>query len=183
MSPKVQPRHAGTMTGRRSSFEEFRSAHAAGRETFLASPDELFWKYMTSRANAFADAFPGAEGGPVSILAEPAEQRVLSKATNAAGGFTVPQDFDSMIVSARRARAVIPNLAREIVTATGVQLPVAAATAHGVATWTAENAGYTPSDDTFAQTVLGAHKATTKTIVSEELAQDADADFDEYLAD
>ena len=34
------------------------------------------------------------------------ELRVLSKATNAGGGYTVPTDLDSMISTVRRSRAV-----------------------------------------------------------------------------
>ena len=56
------------------------------------------------------------------------------------------------------------------------------ATAHGMGSWTSENAAVTASDDTFAQVNLGAFKAMTKTIVSEELLDDALDDFDAYLA-
>jgi Phage capsid family len=47
----------------------------------------------------------------------------------------------------------------------------------------AENAGFTASDETFGQVTVGAHKGATKVIASEELAQDADADFEGYLSD
>jgi HK97 family phage major capsid protein len=39
------------------------------------------------------------------------------------------------------------------------------------------------TDDTFAQVTLNAFKASSKTIVSEELVEDALDDFDTYLAD
>jgi HK97 family phage major capsid protein len=56
-------------------------------------------------------------------------------------------------------------------------------TAHGTSTWTAEDATYTQSDETFGQVSIGAFKATTSLIVSEELATDATPDFEQYLAD
>jgi HK97 family phage major capsid protein len=55
-------------------------------------------------------------------------------------------------------------------------------TTHGVATWTAENASYTASDEVFGQVSVGAFKGATSVIVSEEFARDAGADFEGYLA-
>jgi HK97 family phage major capsid protein len=62
-------------------------------------------------------------------------------------------------------------------------LLVPTTTTHGVATWTAENASYTASDEVFGQVSVGAFKGATQVIVSEELARDALADFEGYLAD
>jgi HK97 family phage major capsid protein len=87
-----------------------------------------------------------------------------------------------MVTTVRRSRAVIGNLAREIVTDEGSALLMSAATTHGVATWTAENASYTASDETFSQVTLNAFKGSAKVIASEELAQDAAGDFDRFLA-
>jgi len=78
---------------------------------------------------------------------------------------------------------VIGNAARQILTDHGRPIPLPTATAHGVGAWTSENASVTASDDTFAQVSVNAFKATTKTIVSEELAADALDEFDRYLAD
>jgi HK97 family phage major capsid protein len=55
--------------------------------------------------------------------------------------------------------------------ARNVALPTA--TAHGTGTWQAENASHTASDETFGHVSLGAYKAGTKVIVSEELGQDS----------
>jgi HK97 family phage major capsid protein len=57
------------------------------------------------------------------------------------------------------------------------------ATTHGSATWVNEGAAVTPSDETFGEVALGAPKASTKVVASEELAQDSRANFDEYLAE
>ena len=59
------------------------------------------------------------------------EQRTLSKATGAAGGFLLPSDFSDAIVSAKRARSVIGELARQFETDNGRALRIPSATAHG----------------------------------------------------
>jgi HK97 family phage major capsid protein len=105
------------------------------------------------------------------------------KATNAAGGYLVPSDFDQMVSTAWRARNVIGELARTIETDHGRAIPLGTATAHRTGAWTAENAAVTATDETFGQVTLNAYKGSTKTIVSEELAEDAIDDFDAYLAD
>lgn len=171
----------------RSSYAEFRSASQVGRQNLAVGERGealTFWKYLTARPNMLAE--DGSEPGwsPARFLFEPTEQRVLSKATSAAGGFLVPQDFDSLITSARRARNVIGNAARQVVTSHGRVIPFPTTTAHGTGAWTSENAAVTASDDTFGQVSVGAFKAVTKTVVSEELVQDAlEDEFDRYLGD
>lgn len=110
------------------------------------------------------------------------EQRVLSKATAAAGANLVPTAFRNEIVNISRFMGPINQLANTITTDSGETIQVPAVSAHGVATWTAENAAYTPSDETFGQISLGAFKAGTKVIVSEELLADAAFGLDTYLA-
>jgi HK97 family phage major capsid protein len=67
-------------------------------------------------------------------------------------------------------------------TDSGETIQIPSVTAHGVATWTAENAAYTASDETFGQVSLGAYKAGRTVIVSEELLTDAAFGLDGYLA-
>jgi HK97 family phage major capsid protein len=162
---------------RRNELAEFRSRAARGEapETHMDA-DLAFWKMLVSPQRA------GALGG-VTYDLEDVERRVLSKATSAAGGYLVPTSFDEQITAARRNRAVIGNVARDLVTGDGSNLLAPTTTAHGTATWSAENAAYTQSDETFGQVTIGAFKASTSLIVSEELATDASADFEGYLAD
>ncbi len=178
MSPRVAPRRRELDES--SSYGEFRSRAASGQQNFGPSLDSTFWRYMTAPPNALK----GPDDHDVAnFLFEPNEQRVLSKATNPAGGFVVPTDFDDMITSARRARNVIANVSRILETEHGRSVPIPSASAHGSGSWTSENAAYVASDDTFAQVTLGAFKASTKSIVSEELAQDALGNFDVYLSE
>jgi hypothetical protein len=69
-----------------------------------------------------------------------------------------------------------------MVTDSGETIQVPANTAHGTASWLAESGSFSPSDETFAQLSLGAYKASTKIIVSEELLQDSAFDLEAYLA-
>jgi HK97 family phage major capsid protein len=110
------------------------------------------------------------------------EQRALSKASGAAGAFLVPTDFYNQIIRSLRFMGSVAQLCTEVVTDSGDSIQVPANTAHGIAYWTAENAAVTPSDETFAQVTLGANKATSKVIVSEELVQDSAFNLDGFLA-
>lgn len=162
----------------RSSYAEFRSRSSVSS---FSTQDSVFWRYMTE-PTAFVSTSEFTGEARLGTLEEE-ELRVLSKASSAAGGYLVPTDFDDQVSSVRRSRAVIGNLAREIVTDEGTTFQLPTATTHGVATWTAENAGYTASDEVFGQVSIGAFKAATKCIASEELVQDAAGDFDRWLAD
>jgi HK97 family phage major capsid protein len=110
------------------------------------------------------------------------EQRVLSKASAGAGANLVPTSFYDQIINILRFMGPINQLASTMTTDSGEALQVPAVSAHGVATWTAENAGYTASDETFGQITLNAFKAGRTVIVSEELLTDAAFGLDNYLA-
>jgi HK97 family phage major capsid protein len=126
-----------------------------------------YWHYLTVRNVAELDI---------------EEQRVLSKATAGAGANLVPTDFYNQIINILRFTGPINQLANTIVTDSGETIQVPAVSAHGVATWTAENAAYTASDETFGQVSLNAFKAGRTVIVSEELLVDAAFALDSYLA-
>lgn len=111
-----------------------------------------------------------------------AERRVLSKASAGAGLNLVPTSFRDEIINILRFTGPFNQLADEIVTDSGETLQVPSVSAHGVATWTAENAAYTASDETFGQISLGAFKAGRTVIVSEELLTDAAFNLEGYLA-
>ena len=66
-------------------------------------------------------------------------------------------------------------------TDSGATLQVPAITSHGVASWTAENAAYSASDEVFGQFSLSAFKAATIIQISEELLQDSAFDLEAYI--
>jgi HK97 family phage major capsid protein len=126
-----------------------------------------YWHYLTAKNLAELDI---------------EEQRVLSKATAGAGANLVPTSFYDQIINILRFTGPINQLASVMTTDSGEALQIPAVSAHGVATWTAENAAYTASDETFGQITLNAFKAARTTIVSEELLTDAAFGLEGYLA-
>lgn len=110
------------------------------------------------------------------------EQRVLSKASAGAGANLVPTAFYNQLINILRFTGPIQDLATKIVTDSGEALQIPSVSAHGTATWTAENAGYTASDETFGQVTLNAFKAGRTVIVSEELLTDSAFGLEGYLA-
>lgn len=188
MTPVITPRKAPA----RSSWEEFRSAKTLREELgeyttgtvgeyvgiddpVSTRPERVFWKLMTAPIST--------TGADLRIhLTEP-ERRTLSKATNGAGAYLVPADLESEIVQVLRSRSVMTRLARVLNTNQGANTGLPTTTAHGTATWTAENASVTASDETFGQVSIGAYKGTAEVLASEELVADADIELDTYLVD
>lgn len=148
------------------SIREWRSKQLDAR--FVDTPEyrSAIYKYLGARSISDLDV---------------EEHRVLSKATNPAGGFIVPTGFERRLIEARRFLGSFESLADVMLTDSGDAIPMPTLTAFGTMTWTAENAAYTPSDDTLGQVTLNAYKATTKVIVSEELLQDSAFDLEDLL--
>jgi HK97 family phage major capsid protein len=157
----------GDMGDAPASFKEYQQQTQGTPAWDAPEVRSAYYKYMTV--------------GSLSEL-DVEEQRALSRATGAAGNFLVPTDFYDQIIRSLRFMGSVATLATEYVTDNGDSIQVPANTAHGTASWTSESGGYTPSDETFAQVTLGANKATTKIIVSEELLQDSAFALDEFLA-
>src|SRR5262245_19803287 len=150
-----------------TSLEEYRAKTQPQRLQDTAEYRMAYWKYLTVRNLAEL---------------EQAEQRVLSEATAGAGANLVPTDFYRQIINILWFTGPINQLANTITTDSGETIQVPTVSAHGVATWTAENAAYTASDETFGQVALNAFKAGRTVIVSEELLTDAAFGLDSYLA-
>jgi HK97 family phage major capsid protein len=149
----------------RTSYDEYRSGRATGEKA-------SFWRWATAPAWVKDDEMDKYLGD---------EYRVLSKAASG-GGFLVVEDAVDMVISAARSQSPIARLAQEYVTEKGEALSVPLAGTHGVAAWIAESGAITPSDETVTEVVLGAFKANTKLIVSEELAVDSEIPLDSFLS-
>jgi HK97 family phage major capsid protein len=111
----------------------------------------------------------------------PGEFRVLSKASAGAGLNTVPTSFQRELIVALRDYGVMRQISRVITTDSGEDLQWPTVTAHGTASWTAENAAFSASDETFGMATLKAYKAATLMKVSEELLQDSAFDLPAYI--
>ena len=150
-----------------ATYKEYQEQRNGPVKSDLPEYRNAFWRYISTQNVQDLDV---------------EENRALSKGTTTAGGFLVPTDLANQIIRAQRDTGAIATLANEIRTDSGETLNLPANTAHGVASWTAESIAYTPSDETFAQVALGAHKSTTKIIVSEELLEDSAFELDSFLA-
>lgn len=111
------------------------------------------------------------------------ELRAQGVATNAAGGFLVPQGFRNRIVETMKAWGMVANVAEVITTASGQTLPWPTNddTANEGAIL-AENTAVTEQDVTLGQAQLGAYMYTSKLVrVSFQLLQDEAFDLDTWL--
>lgn len=117
----------------------------------------------------------GAQG-----MSEP-ERRALTIAPDTAGGYTVPDEFEKQLVQALNAANVMRSLCKVITTSGDRNIPVVSA--HGSASWIAEEGSYNESNETFAQVTLSAYKAGTLIKVSEELLNDSAFNLADYIAD
>jgi HK97 family phage major capsid protein len=149
------------------TYKEYREQRSGVRVQEQPEYRNAFWQYLSTKSLSDLDV---------------EEHRALSKGTTTAGGFLVPTDFYDQLIRALRFMGSMASLATEVVTDSGDSIQVPANTAHGTAAWLAEAGSYSPSDETFAQVTLGANKATSKIIVSEELLQDSAFDLDSFLA-
>lgn len=149
------------------SFMEWRIQSENARPWNLPEVRNAFWHYMSTSNDHELDR---------------EELRTLSKATGPAGGFLVPTDMYDQVIRAERLMGAVAALATTLTTTGGEQLLVPRNLVHGTAAWVAENAAYTPSDETFDQASLSAFKAGAKVIVSEELLTDSAFGLDSFLA-
>jgi HK97 family phage major capsid protein len=152
----------------RSSFREWRED--GDRASIETRP---FWRW-------FDAASYGGDGVDAAQVLTPEEFRVLSKGASG-GGFLVPTDLAESVHAAARAASPIAQLATEFPTQRGDTFNVSLAGTHGTGAWIAESGSYTTSDETITNAALGAFKAGTKIIVSEELRTDEAVDMDDYL--
>lgn len=152
----------GTVAGgKEQPGEESRSANPRANKEYR----DAFWKAMRQTRNAlYAD-----------------EVRALQVGTPSEGGYLVPDEFERTLIQALQNQNIMRTLATVITTGSGDRIiPVVAS--HGTATWTAEEAAITESDEAFAQVTLGAHKLVTLIKVSEELLNDSAFNLEAYIA-
>jgi HK97 family phage major capsid protein len=138
---------------------------------------------------------PGAQGAKPASPRATAEYRadflnilrgrapvnnVLSTSPDTDGGYLVPTEFETQIVTGLEEANIIRSLAKTINTSAERKIPIAAT--HSTAQWTAENAAYTESDPAFAQKTIDAFKLTDLVKVSVELLQDSMFDLESYIA-
>ena len=105
----------------------------------------------------------------------------LSIGSDSEGGYLVPDEFETTLVSALQDENIIRNLAHVITSSSGdKKIPVVAS--NGAALWVDEGAAIPESNDGFGQVNLGAHKLATLLKISEELLNDSAFNLEQYAA-
>lgn len=101
------------------------------------------------------------------------------------GGYTVAEGFFNELESAMKAFGGMLNVARTITTSTGADLPMPTSDdTSNKGAILGENKPITEQDVMFSQTVLGAHKYTSKLIrVPYELLQDSAFNMESFIAE
>lgn len=109
------------------------------------------------------------------------ELRSHTVGTDTRGGYTVPDEFRASLIQGLEERDVMRGLSTVITSSSGT-LSVPKVTAHGSAAWTAEEAPYTETNETFGEVTFNAYKASTIVKVSEELLNDSAFGLEAYLS-
>lgn len=130
-------------------------------------------------------AFLRGEGGrSFDVIPDPAEQRDLSKLSNAAGAFTVPTSFYSQLQEHMIEVSGILQAGPTVLnTSSGESIQIPKTLTHTPSPAIVAEAGaILESDGTFGQTTLGAFKYGRMVQVSTELISDTGVDLQGYLA-
>ena len=114
------------------------------------------------------------------LRGKPPIHNVLSESSDQDGGYLVPEEFETFIVTGLDETNVVRSLAKVIHTNNERKIPIAVG--HSAATWTPENAAFTESNPTFGQKVIDAYKLTDLIRISMELLQDAMFPLEQYIA-
>ncbi len=169
MSPESTPSEREEQPEERKapgSLQEYREQRGGVRAQDTDKYRQAFYHWMS-------------EPDPRNLDAN--EFRVLSKATAGAGLNLVPTEFARTLIDALREFGIMRQVATVDSTDSGDAIQYPSVASHGTAAWTAENAAYVASDETFGQATLNAYKAATLIKVSEELLKDAAFDLEAYI--
>lgn len=115
-----------------------------------------------------------------ALRGKPMIHNVMQEGVDADGGYLVPEEFESQIITGLEDANVIRSIAKVITTSAERKIPLAAT--HSVAQWTLENGAYTESNPTFGQITVDAYKLTDLVKISTELLQDSMFDLESYIA-
>jgi HK97 family phage major capsid protein len=93
----------------------------------------------------------------------------------------VPDEFRNELIMALNEQNIIRGLATTFTTQSGV-MTIPVNSAHGSASWKAEEAAYATSDETFAEVTLNAYKGTALIKLTEELLNDSAFPMESFVA-
>ena len=178
------------VAGDQEASEELRSlAHKAGVDNLKQRLRRDRTDHEARMLYAATDEYRDAWINHVRDVLAPGtltdEQRAaLNIGTSTQGGVTVPVEFYRQLVISERFFGSMRQLAKTIVTADNgaVTIPKVDDANRAVATWTAEAAAFTESEDAFLSTVLNAYKIGLVSKVSDELVLDSAFDILGFVA-
>jgi HK97 family phage major capsid protein len=96
------------------------------------------------------------------------------------GGYTVPDEFEHILVEALQEENIMRGLVHVITTSSGDR-KIPLVTSKGAASWVEEESVIPESDDGFGQITLSAHKVGSMIRISEELLRDSAFDLAAYI--
>ena len=106
---------------------------------------------------------------------------IMQEGVDADGGYLVPDEYDSRLITKLTEENVIRRLGHRLSTSGDHKINIAASTP--AAAWIEEGASLTFGDATFDQIILDAHKLHVAVKVTEELLYDSMFDIENYLFD
>ena len=124
---------------------------------------DAFWKQMRDMERRNADVRNALQVGELSE-----------------GGYTVPDEFEHILVQALEEENIMRGLVHVITTSSGDR-KIPLVTSKGSASWVEEEAAIPESDDAFGQITLSAHKVGSMIRISEELLHDSAFDLAGYI--
>lgn len=108
-------------------------------------------------------------------------RNALREGSDPDGGYLVPDEFETQVVTKLEDENFVRTLANVIQTTSGDRkIPVVAE--HGSAMWMDEGGTYTESGETFTQIALSAYKLGSFIKISEELLNDSAFDLEAYMS-
>jgi len=106
-------------------------------------------------------------------------QNGLKIGSDGAGGYLVPDTYDTELVQALAEKNVIRQIAKAIPTTQRMHIPVA--NGIGDAAWIREGEPWGINEADFGEVVLDAYKLATSIRVSDEMLEDGGVDIEEYI--
>ena len=106
-------------------------------------------------------------------------QNGLKTGSDGAGGYLVPDTYDTELVQALAEKNVIRQIAKVIPTTQRMHIPVA--NGIGDAAWIREGEPWGINEADFGEVVLDAYKLATSIRVSDEMLEDGGVDIEEYI--
>lgn len=138
---------------------------------------------MTKRDRAASDEYRDAfnkymRHGSNALVGE--EARTLTEGTDSEGGYLTETILERRLVETIADANIMRQLSTVVNTTSDRNISVVDTV--GEAAWLAESGTYAPVDTVFSQTSLGAYKASTLMLISEELLQDSVFDLTSFVS-